>query len=91
MPPVTKTVSHVVPPPAPPAPVKTVKTVKTVTPGVLAFTGFGTMGQLLALLGVILVLVGVVLYFVDVRKAWAVALGVVIATATALAPSCTPT
>jgi len=71
-PPVTKTVSNVVPPPVHPA---TPKAVKTVTPGILAFTGFGPMGQLLALLGVILLLVGVVLYFVDVRKVWLWLLG----------------
>jgi hypothetical protein len=37
--------------------------------GVLAFTGFGQTGQLMALLGLLLVIIGLVLYFVDVRKA----------------------
>ncbi len=64
--PAVKVVSHT----APPAPAPQVKT--TTTPakptGVLAFTGFGPTGQLLAMLGMILVLIGIVLYFVDVRK-----------------------
>ena len=36
--------------------------------GVLAFTGFGPIGQLATLLGAILVLLGLLLYFVDVRR-----------------------
>jgi hypothetical protein len=35
----------------------------------LAFTGLGSIGQLLAVLGAILVLFGVAAYFVDLRKA----------------------
>jgi hypothetical protein len=37
--------------------------------GVLAFTGFGPIGQLATLLGAILVLLGLFLYFIDVRRA----------------------
>jgi hypothetical protein len=63
--PAVKTVSHT----SPPAPHVTPKTSPVKPSGVLAFTGFGRTGQLLALLGIILVLIGLVLYFVDVRKA----------------------
>jgi hypothetical protein len=65
-----KTVSHTTPPPSPTVVPATVP-VKTSpkSPGVLAFTGFGPMGQLLALLGMIFVLVGLIIYFFDVRKA----------------------
>ncbi|HEY5025165.1 MAG TPA: hypothetical protein VII76_09325 [Acidimicrobiales bacterium] len=62
--PVVKTVSHTSPPPAP----HVVKTVPKPS-GVLAFTGFGRTGQLLAVLGMILVVIGLILYFIDVRKA----------------------
>lgn len=63
-----KTVSHT----TPPKPVTTVpvRTTPAKSPGVLAFTGFGPMGQLMALLGVIFVLFGAILYFFDVKK-WA--------------------
>ncbi len=47
-------------PPAKPAP--------TVSPGALAFTGFGPLGQLLAIGGIILVIGGLVIYFFDVRR-----------------------
>jgi hypothetical protein len=57
-----KTVSHTSPAPAPHV------TVPAKPSGVLAFTGFGTTGQLLTLLGIILVGVGMALYFLDVRK-----------------------
>ena len=60
-PPIIKTVSNAAPPPTTPVPVKTTHP--------LAFTGFGWIGQLVAVLGVILVLMGFVLYFADVRKA----------------------
>jgi hypothetical protein len=63
--PPVKTVSHT----SPPAPQVTPKTSPAKPSGVLAFTGFGRTGQLLALLGLILVLIGLVLYFFDVRKA----------------------
>jgi hypothetical protein len=63
-PPPVKTVSHT----TPPAPHVTPKPV-TKPSGVLAFTGFGEAGQLMALLGLLLVIIGLVLYFVDVRKA----------------------
>jgi hypothetical protein len=62
-PPPVKTVSHT----SPPAP--HLRTSPAKPTGVLAFTGFGRTGQLLALLGIVLVLIGLVLYFVDVRKA----------------------
>lgn len=66
-------------PPAPPPPVQTVSHTPTPAPpvhaaskaassGILAFTGFGQLGQLLALLGAILVLVGLPLYFLDLRR-----------------------
>jgi hypothetical protein len=58
-PPVVQTVSHAAPPPAVPARPS----------GSLAFTGFGSIGQLLAVLGAILVLFGVAAYFLDLRKA----------------------
>ena len=58
----------------PPATVPPAKT-PTVSPGALAFTGFGPLGQLLAVGGGLLVLGGLVLYFVDVRKAAAWLLG----------------
>jgi hypothetical protein len=67
-PPIVKTVSNASPPPAPHVAVKA-------STGPLAFTGFGSVGQLMAVLGVILVLVGCVLYFVDVRKAFQWLLG----------------
>jgi len=51
------------PAPAAPAPVHA-----STGSGVLAFTGFGPMGQLAVLLGLILVVVGLVLFFVDVRR-----------------------
>ena len=63
-PPPVKTVSHTSPPHVTPP-----KTSPAKPSGVLAFTGFGPTGQLLALLGIVLVLIGLVLYFVDVRKA----------------------
>ncbi len=43
--------------------------------GVLAFTGFGPIGQLATLLGIILVLLGLFFYFVNVRRAFAWFLG----------------
>ncbi len=61
VPPPVKTVSHTVPAKAP-------VPVATKPAGVLAFTGFGRIGQLVALLGVILVALGCALYFLDVRK-----------------------
>jgi cell division septation protein DedD len=67
-PPVTKTVSHT-PPTPPAAKVTAAKVTPKPSTGVLAFTGFGQTGQLLALLGFILVLLGVVMYFVDLRRA----------------------
>jgi hypothetical protein len=73
-PPVVKTVSHTAPAPQAPSPAPVV-TRATSPSGTLAFTGFGTIGQLLALVGVILVLLGIVAYFIDVRKAAAWFLG----------------
>jgi hypothetical protein len=64
-----KTVSHTTPPPKT-VPVVPVKTTPAKSPGVLAFTGFGPIGQLMALLGMIFVLFGAILYFFDVKK-WA--------------------
>ncbi len=63
-----------------PAPTPAPKTVSQTSPpattapatkgggGVLAFTGFGPIGQLATLLGAILVLLGLLLYFVNVRR-----------------------
>jgi hypothetical protein len=80
--PVVKTVSQVPPATPPASPPAAPPATRVVTPaaaaplgGTLAFTGFGTIGQLLALLGVILVLLGLVVYLVDVRKAAAWFLG----------------
>lgn len=67
-PPVTNTASNT-PPTPPAAKVTATKVTPKASTGVLAFTGFGQTGQLLALLGCILVLLGVVLYFLDVRRA----------------------
>jgi hypothetical protein len=61
-PPPVKVVSHTVPPA--PKPVA----VATKPSGALAFTGFGKIGQLVALLGIMLVALGCALYFLDVRK-----------------------
>jgi hypothetical protein len=82
-PPVVKTVSQTAPPPPPapatpraPAPPPTPAATSATSPsGTLAFTGFGRIGQLVALVGVILVLLGIAAYFVDVRKAAAWFLG----------------
>ena len=65
VPPPVKTVSHTTPPPTV---VHHVTAPPPKTTGALAFTGFGPIGQLLALLGLILVVIGAVVYFVDVRK-----------------------
>jgi hypothetical protein len=62
--PPVKTVSHTTPRTAAPAPVPTKPS------GVLAFTGFGRAGQLLALAGLILLVMGLVMYFTDFRKTW---------------------
>ncbi len=70
------------PPPAPPvkvaptpapAPAPAVKVAPTPAPatkptGVLAFTGFGPLGQWMTLGGAILVIIGLLFYFVDMRK-----------------------
>jgi hypothetical protein len=70
-----------------PAPAPPPKTVSQTSPpaatapatkaggGVLAFTGFGPIGQLATLLGAILVLLGLLLYFVNVRRALSWLLG----------------
>jgi len=65
--PVTRTVSKAAPAPVAPA--------TKGGGGVLAFTGFGPLGQLATLLGAILLLLGLFLYFVDVRRALSWLLG----------------
>lgn len=81
VPPVTTPLVTALAPASASAPAPATKTVSQSSPpattapatksggGVLAFTGFGPIGQLATLLGAILVLLGLFLYFVDVRRA----------------------